>query len=597
MADPPFTAGPRWIDLLCSALLTYSNLRAESSARGDPIYRDTIMRYVQHHRGRARKLLDHWESEPTRADEFCGKSRTLSFVNSLRAFPSNHNLMPERPPGWVDPLGVDQYEAMKEVRMEMHELKKIKDQKESIARRLDKVRKQLTTAEGPSGINSDRLPHANHPLVRSTGAQVRATQPTPQTSGQKRRNRNVKKRFFALEANDLRRVSGDVIRRTMFPREPDAETQGPDQETTAMDVDQPIATSDAGQPAPAPSADQLPADPDPPMAVDESESDQSVVEAGPSSKKAKRSRSKKKKQKKIKAKLMTKVYVMARKWMRRNRIEVDESETSSSGVSDGPSDLESEEDSPTAGPSRGRSPPARSSPARSSPDRSSPARSSPARSSPDRSSPARPPPAKSSAPAVSTPAQVQPGPSVSPSRALQASPEPPKTPPLRRNATEWDPELGRIVQVTDEHGKPMRRIVSPPGTNVILNYSGRPTLRPSLSTKRPAPIKTRLGPRFVRPPSAPRPQPRFMKPSPAPRPQLPADDDKIEVVYKKHPEQVAQDRWVAMMKREQLKQAQLKKVQVSYRPAPRKQPEPSQQTEPQPTKEKFKPAATITFDQ
>jgi hypothetical protein len=216
MADPPITAGSHWIDLH-PALLTYSNLRTESNARGDPIFRDTFMRYVRHHRGRARKLLDLWESEPTRVDEVCGKSRTLSFVKALRAFLSGHNLMPERPPGWVDPLGVDQYEAMKEVRMEMHELKKIKDQKESIARRLDKVRKQLTTAEGPSGINSDRLPHANHPLVRSTGAQVRETQPTPQTSGQKRRNRNVKKQFFALEANDLRRVSGDAIRRTMFP--------------------------------------------------------------------------------------------------------------------------------------------------------------------------------------------------------------------------------------------------------------------------------------------------------------------------------------------------------------------------------------------
>ncbi len=126
--------------------------------------------------------------------------------------------------------------------------------------------------------------------------------------------------------------------------------------------------------------------------------------------------------------------------------------------------------------------------------------------------------------------------------------------------------------------------MSPPGTNVILNYSGRPTLRPSLSTKRPAPVKSRLGLRFVRPPPAPKPQP-------------PVDDDEIEVVYKKHPEQVAQDRWVAMMKKEQLKQAQLKKVQVSYCPAPRKQPEPAKQTEPQPTKKKFKPTAMITFDQ
>jgi hypothetical protein len=30
------------------------------------------MRYVRHHRGRARKLLDLWEAEPTRADEVCG---------------------------------------------------------------------------------------------------------------------------------------------------------------------------------------------------------------------------------------------------------------------------------------------------------------------------------------------------------------------------------------------------------------------------------------------------------------------------------------------------------------------------------------------
>jgi len=52
-----------------------------------------------------------------------------------------------------------------------------------------------------------------------------------------------------------------------------------------------------------------------------------------------------------------------------------------------------------------------------------------------------------------------------------------------------------------------------------------------------------------------------------------------------------------MMKKDQLKRAQLAKAQASCRPAPRKQPEPAEQTEPQPTKKKFKPAATITFDQ
>jgi hypothetical protein len=118
-----------------------------------------------------------------------------------------------------------------------------------------------------------------------------------------------------------------------------------------------------------------------------------------------------------------------------------------------------------------------------------------------------------------------------------------------------------------------------------------------LPTKRPAPVRSRLGPRFVRPPPASRPQPRFVRPPQAPRPQPSADDDEIEVVYKKHSEQVAQERWVAMMKKEQLKRAQLERVQVSYLPAPCKQPEPAKQTEPQPTKKKFKPAATITFDQ
>ncbi len=103
-------------------------------------------------------------------------------------------------------------------------------------------------------------------------------------------------------------------------------------------------------------------------------------------------------------------------------------------------------------------------------------------------------------------------------------------------------------------------------------------------------------PRFVRPPSAPRPQPRFVNPPPAPRTQPPTDDNEIEVVYKKHPEQVAQERWVARMKKDQLKRAQLEREQVSYRPAPRKQPELAEQTGPQPTKKKFKPAATITFD-
>ena len=585
MADPPITAGSRWIDLH-PALLTYSNLRSESNARNDPIFRDTFMRYVRHHRGRARKLLDLWEAEPTRADEVCGKSRTLSFVKSLRAFLSGHNLMPERPPGWVDPLGVDQYEAMKEVRKEMHELKKIKDQKESVARRLDKVRQQLTTAKGPSGVSSDSVLHANHPLVRSTGAQVRESQPTPQTSGQSRRNRNVKKRFFALEANNLRGVSGETIRRTMFPQDPDAETQDSGREAATTDIDQQDETTTDDQPALVPSPDQLPADPDPPMEVEVSESDQSIVEAGPSKKKAKRAKHKRRKQKKIKAKLMRKVYVMARRYIRENKIEVDVSESSSSGVSDGPSDLESEEDAPIAGHSRDRSSPARSSPARSSPDRSSPARSSPARLSPDRSSPAR-----------STPAQKQPELPASPFKNRQASPEPPRTPPLRRNATEIDPESGRMVQITDEHGRPMRRLVSPPGTNVILNYSGRPVLRLPASAKGPVSIKSRLGPRFVRPPSAPRPRPRAVSHPQASRPQPSAADDEIEVVYKKHPEQVAQERWVAMMKRDQLRQAELAREKVPCRPAPRKQPKSAEQTEQQPTKKKFKPAATITFNQ
>ena len=141
----------------------------------------------------------------------------------------------------------------------------------------------------------------------------------------------------------------------MFPQEPDAETQGPDQETAAMNVDQQTATTNAGQPAFVSSTDQLPADPDPPMVVEVSESDQSVVEAAPSKRKAKRSKHKRKKQKKIKARLMKKVYVMARKWVRKNKIDVDESESSSSGVSDGPSDLESEEDAPTTGLSRDKS--------------------------------------------------------------------------------------------------------------------------------------------------------------------------------------------------------------------------------------------------
>jgi ribosomal protein L13 len=88
-----------------------------------------------------------------------------------------------------------------------------------------------------------------------------------------------------------------------------------------------------------------------------------------------------------------------------------------------------------------------------------------------------------------------------------------------------------------------------------------------------------------------------VNPPPAPRTQPPTDDHEIEVVYKKHPEQVAQERWVAMMKKEQLKRAQLKRVHASYRPAPRKQPEPTKQMESQPSKKKFKPAATITFDQ
>jgi hypothetical protein len=185
---------------------------------------------------------------------------------------------------------------------------------------------------------------------------------------------------------------------------------------------------------------------------------------------------------------MRKIFVVAKKWVVKNNINVDDSNTeaSSSGVSDGPSDLDSKDETPPVKPSSDEVSPARLSPTRPSPVRLSPARPSPA----------RPSPAKPSAPAGASPARIS-----------NAPAKPPRTPQLRKDTYKWDNEIGQMVQTADRDGRSMQHVVSPPGTNVILNYSGRPTLRPTLPVKKPVPIAKRLGPHFIRPTLAPATRP------------------------------------------------------------------------------------------
>jgi hypothetical protein len=190
---------PGWIDL-APELLTFRNIRAEVAASGDPNIRAALIRYIHHDKNRARKLLDHWEEDRERPDQLFGKNRSLPFVIELRNFLRANNMMPERPDDWIDPLGEDQYNALKLFNQDKH-LRTLKQFKIDAAnRKLGLVAQEETTGQGPSESKSTES--QCHTAV--TGIQL--------SSKVRRAARNGKKRMEQLHHAGLLQLTKEDVR-------------------------------------------------------------------------------------------------------------------------------------------------------------------------------------------------------------------------------------------------------------------------------------------------------------------------------------------------------------------------------------------------
>ncbi len=215
MAILPIEDGSRWVDLLPERL-TFENIRAEKGKSGDLTNRGVMGKYIRHDRARTLRLLELWEADPTWLDRLFTKNQGYPFVRDLREFLRAHNMLPTRPPGWSDPLGEEQYGVAKLINFEKHNALILQQQMDAINRRMEKLRGRERAAR-TLNKPGDFRDHANHPLVRSTGARDHITTPGGQQTGRARRaKRSVQDRYEALvRAGLLRLKPEDLQERTI----------------------------------------------------------------------------------------------------------------------------------------------------------------------------------------------------------------------------------------------------------------------------------------------------------------------------------------------------------------------------------------------
>ncbi len=114
LAVHPLMAESAWISLPHDHL-TAANIREYVTTGPALSIRSVMDRYFRHNKVRALTLLRYWEADRRRPEALFGRVRSLLLVVDLREFLRANNMMPERTGNWIDPLGEDQYNALKAV--------------------------------------------------------------------------------------------------------------------------------------------------------------------------------------------------------------------------------------------------------------------------------------------------------------------------------------------------------------------------------------------------------------------------------------------------------------------------------------------------
>jgi hypothetical protein len=137
-----------------------------------------------------------------------------------------HGLLPCRPPGYIDPLGEDHYNSIKEWNLEKHHRMMIESKIAAAQRRLyEAARKEaelhrVITTGGGSAYNT------NHPLVQSMALSERVAQHNKKTSAMARRRGMCLKIATLKRSRELTRESlqGKSVREAIFDQLGNKET-------------------------------------------------------------------------------------------------------------------------------------------------------------------------------------------------------------------------------------------------------------------------------------------------------------------------------------------------------------------------------------
>ncbi len=84
-------------------------------------------------------MLQYWEEDKQRMIKLFGPDRYVMLAIDLREVLRAHGMLPYRPPGWVDPLGEDQFNIMKEWNLKKHHQQMIDNKRAAAQRRLEEL--------------------------------------------------------------------------------------------------------------------------------------------------------------------------------------------------------------------------------------------------------------------------------------------------------------------------------------------------------------------------------------------------------------------------------------------------------------------------
>jgi hypothetical protein len=133
-------------------MLTHDNIRAEASSEPGMTIRLVMNNYFQYDIGRSQRLLQYWEEDKQRMIKLFGPDRYVMLAIDLREILRAHGMLPYRSPGWVDPLGEDQFNIMKEWNLKKHHQLMLTTSAQRLSVGLRKLPERKPSCRGSEGL-------------------------------------------------------------------------------------------------------------------------------------------------------------------------------------------------------------------------------------------------------------------------------------------------------------------------------------------------------------------------------------------------------------------------------------------------------------